>query len=167
MRHSGHKERHKVWVFMATIRQGLAPAMPWAQKASKQQCRSQAIMPRLSGQARWCTKQLRAERAALGLCRLRKLSTIMHACDLDHQALVCACGDETRAVLEQIMFWNGQLRHNKQVGTWWIQGIQAGGVQKLRTTQTRTKNACLPDVPPGAVLDAAAAFKDRQTNISL
>jgi hypothetical protein len=40
----------------------------------------------------------------------------MHACDLDHQALGCACGDETRAVLEQIMLWNGKHRRdNKEI----------------------------------------------------
>jgi hypothetical protein len=44
-----HKVRHKVWVFMATIRQGLAPAMFLAQTARGVQCRSQAITPRLSG----------------------------------------------------------------------------------------------------------------------
>jgi hypothetical protein len=53
MRHSGKlfgtKGRHKVWVFMATIRLVLETAMSLAQKASEQQCRSQAIMPRLSG----------------------------------------------------------------------------------------------------------------------
>jgi hypothetical protein len=49
---------HKVWVFMATIRRGLAAAMSLAQAAREQQkCRSQAITPRLSGRAaRWCTK---------------------------------------------------------------------------------------------------------------
>jgi hypothetical protein len=58
---------------MATIRQGLAAAMFLAQAARELQCRSQAIMPRLSGRAaRWCTKTLRAERVALGLCTLRK-----------------------------------------------------------------------------------------------
>ncbi len=69
-----HKGRHIAWAFMATIRRGLAPAMPWAQKASEQQCRSQATTPRLSGRAaRWCTKtQLRAERVALGLCTMGK-----------------------------------------------------------------------------------------------
>jgi hypothetical protein len=51
-----HKVRHKVWVFMATNRLGLAAAMPSAQKGSEQQCRGQAITPRLSGRAaRWCT----------------------------------------------------------------------------------------------------------------
>jgi hypothetical protein len=35
-------------------------------------------------------------------------TTIMHACDLDNQALGCACGDKTRLVLEQTMLWNGQ-----------------------------------------------------------
>jgi len=70
----GHKVRHQVWVFMTTIRLGLETAMPWAQKASEQQCRSQAITPRLSGwDARWCTnKQLSAEREGLGLCTLGK-----------------------------------------------------------------------------------------------
>jgi hypothetical protein len=61
-------------VLMATIRRGFAAAMPLAQKArEQQQCRSQAIMPRLSGQARWCTsKLLRAKREALGHCTLSK-----------------------------------------------------------------------------------------------
>jgi GrpB-like predicted nucleotidyltransferase (UPF0157 family) len=41
---------NQAWVFMATIRQGLAAAMPLAQKArEQQQCRSQAMTPRLSG----------------------------------------------------------------------------------------------------------------------
>jgi hypothetical protein len=40
------------------------------------------------------------------------LLPIMHACDLDHQALGCAYGDKTRRVLEQTMLWNGQRRHN-------------------------------------------------------
>jgi hypothetical protein len=31
-----------------------------------------------------------------------------HACDLDRQALGCACGDKTRQVLEHTMLWNGQ-----------------------------------------------------------
>jgi hypothetical protein len=35
-------------------------------------------------------------------------TTIMHACDLDNQALGCAYGDKTRRVLEQTMLWNGQ-----------------------------------------------------------
>jgi len=39
----------KVWVFMATIRLGLETTMSSAQAAREQQCRSQAIMPRLSG----------------------------------------------------------------------------------------------------------------------
>jgi hypothetical protein len=47
----------KVWVLMATIRRGLASAMSLAQTARELQCRSQAIMPRLSGRAaRWFTK---------------------------------------------------------------------------------------------------------------
>jgi hypothetical protein len=40
----------KVWAL------GLAAAMSLAQKSRELQCRSQAIMPMLSGQARWCTK---------------------------------------------------------------------------------------------------------------
>ncbi len=39
---------HKVWVLMATIRRGLGAAMFSAQTAREQQeCRSQAITPRL------------------------------------------------------------------------------------------------------------------------
>jgi hypothetical protein len=36
----------------------------------------------------------------------------------------------------------------------------------LRTTETQTKNACLPEVPPEAMPAAPAAPKARQTNIS-
>jgi hypothetical protein len=39
-------------MFKATLRQGLAAAMHLAQAARELQCRSQAITPRLSGQAR-------------------------------------------------------------------------------------------------------------------
>jgi hypothetical protein len=42
--HLVHVFGDQAWVFMATIRQGLAAAMPLAQKArEQQQCRSQAM----------------------------------------------------------------------------------------------------------------------------
>jgi hypothetical protein len=52
------KLRHKVWVFMATIRRGLETTIFLAHAArEQQQCRSQAIMLRLSGlAARWFMK---------------------------------------------------------------------------------------------------------------
>jgi hypothetical protein len=59
MRHSGQlfgtKEGKTFACSWQQSGEALHPAMPWAQKASEQQCRSQAIMPRLSGWARWCT----------------------------------------------------------------------------------------------------------------
>ena len=56
-------------------------------------------------------EQLRAEGVDLCLCMLGKFLNhlgIIHACDLDSQALGCANGDKTRQVLEHAMFWNGQ-----------------------------------------------------------
>jgi hypothetical protein len=41
------------------------------------------------------------------------LLPILHACDLDEQALGCTYGDKTRRVLEQTMLWNGQ--RNKKI----------------------------------------------------
>ncbi len=72
----GQKFRHKVWVFMATTRQGLETTMPSTQAAREQQCRSQVIMPRLSGGDRWCTKFERCVSVAIRIAWLSGISTL-------------------------------------------------------------------------------------------
>jgi hypothetical protein len=149
--HLVHVFGDQAWVFMATIRQGLAAAMPLAQKArEQQQCRSQAMTPRLLGRAaRWCTnKQLRAERvAALGLCMLGKFFYDNLAC---HQALGFAYGDKTRQVLEQTMLWNGQHTHDNN------DTLDESKTFKQVCIQVENNHKCLPEGPPEAAPAAPA-----------
>ncbi len=106
---------------------------------------------------------MRTTMVALGLCTLRKLFTILHACDLDHQALGCAYGDKTRWVLEHTMLWNGQhLQSNKEIPDE-SKSSSRWCTHRWRTRQT--KNACPPDVPPEAIPTAPAASKTK-ANIS-
>jgi hypothetical protein len=53
--------------------------------------------------------------------------TILHACDLDSQALGCAYGDKTRQVLEQTMLWNGQHWQSDKEIPGVSKTFQAGG----------------------------------------
>jgi hypothetical protein len=90
-------------------------------------------------------------------CSGNSSTTILHVCDLDHQALGCARGDKTRRVLEQTMLWNGQRgRDNEE-----IPGVSKSVVY----TQVGNNHKCLPEGPPEAVPAAPAVQKARWINI--
>jgi hypothetical protein len=153
---------------MATIRQGLETNHVVAQAAKEkyniETRRGQDVWVKPGG-----AQTLRTTMVALGLCTLRKLFTIFHACDLDHQALGCAYSDETRLVLEQNMLWNGQhscralsrYQVNPSHSRRWC-------THMLGTTRTRTHGVCLPGIPPAGPISEKLKLgvQGRQENAS-
>ena len=87
-----------------------------AQAASEQQCRSQAIMPRLSGRAaRWFTKTVASWKGSSWPTHAQQVfehSSIMHAYKPDHKAWVFLA--TIRRVLAHTMLWNRQHRHSNE-----------------------------------------------------